>query len=97
MQQGLEIHKKLLFDSDNKKELKDKDAWIRRAIFWKYMSMALESKNHCDDKVLKDIYENSLSSDLKEAPPIFALNGIGNIAIKAFNSRKKKSKIEVVK
>ena len=96
MQLSLEYHKKLLFGESDRKDFRDREALLRRAAFWKYMAMALESKQKCEDKALKSIYENALANDLKSAPPMFAVNGISHFAIKAFNDRNK-PKIEIAK
>lgn len=82
-------HQKMIFKSQNPLDWKSRESWVRRAIFWKYMAMALESKQSCCDKKLKDCYERSLTADLLISPDISAINAISSHAIPAFNSRKK--------
>jgi hypothetical protein len=92
-------HRKMLFDNTFESKMKAKkhpDTWQRRAIFWKYMAMAIESEKACSDKMLKTMYETALAADLQSSPTEEAIDYISRIAIPAFNSRNK-SKIEIVK
>jgi len=82
-------HQKMLFKSFNPLDWASRDSWIRRAIYWKYMAMALESNQTCENEKLKSAYEISLRADLILSPDSEAIQSIANIAIPTFNSRKK--------
>jgi len=85
---NVKTHQKMLFKSSNPLDWSSRESWIRRATFWKYMAMALESKQTCNDVALKNAYEVALKADLVVSPDISAINNISNAAIPAFNSRK---------
>lgn len=89
MEQYLEGLKKNLFKSKDRTDWIDKDAWIRRAIFWKMMAMGLESNQLCNNKNLKKVYEGGLGGDLIESPQTDAIKAIANISIPLFNDRNK--------
>jgi len=97
--QDIKFHQKTLFRSENKLDWASRESWIRRAVFWKYMAMGLESKQRCTNEPLKIVYESALHADLRESPDLEAIRRINSIAAPAFNNRNKKPKsnIEVVK
>jgi len=90
MEQYLENMKKSLFKSKERTDWIDKDAWIRRAMFWKMMAMGLESHQLCNHKSMKNIYEGGLAGDLIESPNMDAIKTIANVSIPLFNNRNKK-------
>lgn len=96
MEKKLDDHKRMLFNSKEKADWKEKDSWVKRACLWKYLAIAIESTECCKDEKLKSLYESALSADLESSPPIEVIQYISTIAIPAFNNRHK-SKIEVVK
>lgn len=92
----IEKLRKNLFRSEKQEDWTDKDAWIRRATFWKLVAMALESTTRCTDPVLANMYESALGADLSHSPPVSAVKAVASVAVKRFNERDK-SKIVIAK
>ena len=86
----LENLKKILFKSVDRNDWVDKEAWIRRAMFWKLTAMGLESHQNCDEKGMKKVYEAALGADLQGSPDIRAIKAIADLSIPLFNNRLKK-------
>jgi len=93
--QELEKLKRILFKSKDRQDWTDREAWVRRAIMWKIMAMAL-MQNNSDENIQKQ-YQLFMRADQFRSPTEAEMQKVCPGLYQFMQAHQEKSKIVVAK